>query len=136
MNIDLMNVDNFRNLGQTTDCHFPVQSAIFCKFSVLIKMLQFWESVPLEFQLNIRHWMPNYLKPNMEYRYTNHPNFWVYLKQLTCIQCIDKPGPVYNFLWHIWHLKCLAFWCCIRIFSSSNSLLQYLANVKESQLKI
>lgn len=25
----------------------------------------------------------------------------------------------------MWHLKCLAFWCCIRIFSSSNSLLQY-----------
>lgn len=44
----------------------------------------------------------------------------------TCMQCIDKPGPVYNFLWHMWHLKCFAFWCWIKIFSSSNSLLQYL----------
>lgn len=25
----------------------------------------------------------------------------------------------------MWHLKCFAFWCCIRIFSSSKSLLQY-----------
>jgi hypothetical protein len=53
-------------------------------------------------------------------------------KILTCIQCIDKPGPVYNFLWHIWHLKCLAFWCWIRIFSSSNSRLQYLVYIKEN----
>lgn len=49
----------------------------------------------------------------------------------TCIQCIDNPGPVYSFLWQIWHLKCLAFWCWIRIFSSSNSLLQYLNLDKE-----
>lgn len=49
------------------------------------------------------------------------------------MQCIAKPGPVYNFLWHIWHLKCFAFWCCIRIFSSSKSLLQYLLKaVKET----
>lgn len=44
----------------------------------------------------------------------------------TCMQCMDSPGPVYNFLWQMWHLKCLAFWCCTRIFSSSNSRLQYL----------
>lgn len=49
------------------------------------------------------------------------------------MQCIAKPGPVYSFLWHIWHLKCFAFWCCIRIFSSSKSLLQYLLKaVKET----
>lgn len=46
------------------------------------------------------------------------------------MQWIANPGPVYNFLWHIWHLKCFAFWCCIRIFSSSKSLLQYLVNIK------
>lgn len=58
---------------------------------------------------------------------------WCNLKCLTCMQCIAKPGPVYSFLWHIWHLKCFAFWCCIRIFSSSKSLLQYLLNmVKEA----
>lgn len=44
----------------------------------------------------------------------------------TCMQCIERPGPVYSFLWHMWHLKCFAFWCCTRIFSSSNSRLQYL----------
>ena len=36
-----------------------------------------------------------------------------------------RPGPVKSFLWQIWHLKCLAFWCWIRTASSSNSLLQY-----------
>ena len=54
-------------------------------------------------------------------------------KLLTCMQWIAKPGPVYNFLWHIWHLKCFAFWCCIRIFSSSKSLLQYLITIVKVQ---
>lgn len=55
----------------------------------------------------------------------------------TCIQCIESPGPVYNFLWQIWHLKCFAFWCCMSIFSSSNSRLQYLNLVKaNTRLKI
>ena len=54
-------------------------------------------------------------------------------KLLTCMQWIAKPGPVYNFLWHIWHLKCFAFWCCIRIFSSSKSLLQYLVTIVKVQ---
>ena len=44
----------------------------------------------------------------------------------TCMQWIANPGPVYNFLWHIGHLKCFAFWCWINIFSSSKSRLQYL----------
>ena len=43
----------------------------------------------------------------------------------TCIIWIARPGPVNNFLWQTWHLKCLAFWCWIRTASSSNSLLQY-----------
>lgn len=47
-------------------------------------------------------------------------------KILTCIQWMDSPGPVNNFLWQMWHLKCFAFWCWMRIFSSSNSRLQYL----------
>lgn len=38
---------------------------------------------------------------------------------------MERPGPVYSFLWQMWHLKCFAFWCWIRIFSSSNSRLQY-----------
>lgn len=45
---------------------------------------------------------------------------------ITCTQCIANPGPVYNFLRHMWHLKCFAFWCWMRIFSSSNSRWQYL----------
>lgn len=55
----------------------------------------------------------------------------------TCMQCIESPGPVYSFLWQMWHLKCLAFWCCMSIFSSSNSRLQYLNLVKaNTRLKI
>ena len=30
----------------------------------------------------------------------------------TCMQYIAKPSPMYNFLWHTWHLKCFPFWCC------------------------
>lgn len=54
----------------------------------------------------------------------------------TCMQCMERPGPVYSFLWQMWHLKCFAFWCWMRIFSSSNSRLQYLNPVKANTLKI
>ena len=47
------------------------------------------------------------------------------ISKLTWRQWIASPGPVNNFLWQMWHLKCLAFWCWIRTASSSNSLLQY-----------
>lgn len=40
----------------------------------------------------------------------------------TRIQWTAKPGLIYNFLRHIWHFKCFAFWCCRRIFSSSKSI--------------
>jgi len=52
------------------------------------------------------------------------------------MQCIDKPGPVNSLLWQILHLKCLAFWCCTSIFSSSNSLLQYLQIFAKEHLHI
>lgn len=46
------------------------------------------------------------------------------------MQWMASPGPVKSFLWQIWHLKCFAFWCWIKIFSSSNSRLQYLQENK------
>ncbi len=54
----------------------------------------------------------------------------------TCMQWICRPGPVNNFLWHTWHLKCFAFWCCSRIFSSSNSLLQYVNKTKDQKKNV
>jgi len=50
----------------------------------------------------------------------------------TCMQCMESPGPVNSLLWQMLHLKCLAFWCCTSIFSSSNSLLQYLTGLSRN----
>ena len=52
------------------------------------------------------------------------------------MQCMLRPGPVYSFLWQMWHLKCFAFWCWIKIFSSSNSRLQYLQDWHELKIII
>lgn len=81
----------------------------------------------LIYMMNLQMLLKNSATTNSAASYQQNLN-------LTCMQCMASPGPVNNLLWHTWHLKCLAFWCCNKIFSSSNSLLQYLHTVKAANI--